>query len=70
MFVGVGEVDGHDPGSVRDGVEAGTLAQGELQFVVDSRGGAAGAERSGRRAVEDDGDGGGVDIEQSDAGLA
>lgn len=70
MFVGVGEVDGHDRGSMSDGIDAWPLAQGELQFVVHSRGRAAGAEGAGGGAVEDDGDGRSIDVKQSDAHLA
>ena len=69
-FAGVCEVDGGDGGSLGDGVQAGALAEGELQLVVHARGLAAGAQRSGGRAVENQRDRSGVDVEIHHARLA
>ena len=52
-----------------DRVEAGSLAEGELQFVVDAGGVAAGAEGAAVGTVEDERDRGGVDVEENHAGL-
>ena len=56
--------------AVRDGVQAGALAEGELEFVVHTGGGAAGSEGSAVGAVEDEGNGRGVNVEEHHAGLA
>ena len=69
-LVGVGEVGDQDRGPRRDGVQARSLAEGELQFVVHARGRAAGSQCSAVGAVEDQRDRRCVDVEQHHAGLA
>jgi hypothetical protein len=43
--VEVGEIGDEDRAAKRDGVQAGAFAEGELEFVVGPRGGAAGSEK-------------------------
>jgi hypothetical protein len=45
-IVAVGEVGNEDRGAQRDGVQARALAEGELEFVIHTRGRAAGAQCS------------------------
>ncbi len=66
----LGEVDDEHREPVGDRIQAGSLAERELQFVVGAGGGTAGAEGAAAGAVEDERDGGGVDVEKNHAGLA
>jgi hypothetical protein len=68
--VRVDEVDDEDGRSLVDGVHARAFANGELDFVEPAGRLAAAAEGSYRRAVKDQGDGCGVDVEQVDADRA
>ena len=68
--VEVGKIGDEDRGAERDGVQAGAFAEGELEFVVGARGGAAGSECSAAGAVEDERNGRGVNVEEHHAGLA
>ena len=52
-FVGVGKIGDEDRRPRRDGVQAGTFAEGELELVVGPRGRAAGSKCSAVGAVED-----------------
>jgi hypothetical protein len=68
--VQVRKVGDEDRALERDGIQAGALAEGELELVVYAGGFAAGSERSAGGAVEHQGDRGGVDIEKHHTGLA
>ena len=68
--VGVGEIGHEDRGAQRHGVQAGPLAERELEFVVHARGCAAGSECSAVGAIEDQRNGRGVNVEEQHAGLA
>jgi hypothetical protein len=69
-FGGIGEVDDEDGSSSGDRFQTRPLAEGELQFVVLARRLAAATQRSAGSAVEDQGDGRGVDFEKEHARLA
>ena len=55
---------------MRDRIQARALTEGELELVVYAGGCAAGSERSAVGAVEDQGDRGGVDVEEHHTRLA
>jgi hypothetical protein len=65
----IGEVDDQHRNPRRDRVQARSLAEGELQFVVYTGGRATGSQRSATRAVEDERDSRCVNAEQNHAGL-
>ena len=66
----IGEVDDQNRNPPRDRVQARSLAEGELQFVVRAGGRAAGSQCSAARAVEDERNRRCVNVEENHAGLA
>jgi hypothetical protein len=68
--VRVREVDDQNRRPLSNRIETRTFSQSELELVEHAGGAVARAEGSGRRPVEDKGHGGGIDVEQDDAGRA
>jgi hypothetical protein len=66
----VGEVNHQNRRPLSDRIEARAFSQSELELVEHAAGYVARAEGSGRRPVKDEGDGGGIDVEEDDTGRA
>ena len=69
-FLRIGEVDDQNRNPLRDRVQARSLAEGELQFVIHAGGRAAGTQCSAARTVEDKRNRCCVNVEETHTGLA